>query len=81
LTLGLFCYIIVLNKVQEKEEVMDIGCVIIICITAIVIALMVAGCYLEHIRFEVEKIRANAAPHQKNLDNVPYTYDNIWKKK
>ena len=60
---------------------MDIGCVTIICITAKVIALMIAGCYLEHIKFEVEKIRANAAPHQKNLDNVPYTYDNIWKKK
>lgn len=60
---------------------MDIGSVTIICVTVLVIAAIAGKCYMEHIALETRKIRANAAQHQKNLDNVPYTCDNIWKKK
>lgn len=60
---------------------MNIGPVTIICITVIVIAAIAGKCYMEHIALETRKIRAKASPQQKNLDNVPYTCDNIWKKK
>lgn len=60
---------------------MGIDAIIIICITVLVIAAIAGKCYMEHIALETRKIRAKASPHQKNLDNVPYTCDNIWKKK
>lgn len=60
---------------------MDIGSITIICVTVLVIAAIAGKCYMEHIALETRKIRANAAPYQKNIDNVPYTCDNIWKKK
>lgn len=60
---------------------MDIGSIIIICVTVLVIAAIAGKCYMEHIALETRKIRAKASQQQKNLDNVPYTYDNIWKKK
>lgn len=60
---------------------MDIGSVTIICITALVIAAIVGACYLEHVKLETYRIRSKASPQQKNIDNVPYTCDNIWKKK
>lgn len=60
---------------------MDIGSVTIICVTVIVIAEIAGKCYMEHIALETRKIRSKASPQQKNLDNVPYTCDNIWKKK
>lgn len=60
---------------------MDIGSVTIICVTVLVIAAIAGKCYMEHIALETRKIRAKASPQQKNLDNVLYTCDNIWKKK
>ena len=60
---------------------MDIGSITIICVTVLVVAAIAGKCYMEHIALETRKIRTNAAPHQKNLDNVPYTCDKIWKKK
>lgn len=60
---------------------MDIGSITIICVTVLVIAAIAGKCYMEHIALETRKIRAKASPRQKNLDNVPYTCDNIWKKK
>ena len=60
---------------------MDIGSITIICVTVLVIAAIAGKCYMEHIALETRKIRAKASPQQKNLDNVPYIYDNIWKKK
>lgn len=60
---------------------MDIGSVTVICITVLVIAAIAGKCYMEHIALETRKIRANASQQQKNIDNVPYTCDNIWKKK
>lgn len=60
---------------------MDIRSVTIICVTVLVIAAIAGKCYMEHIALETRKIRAKASPQQKNLDNVPYTCDNIWKKK
>lgn len=60
---------------------MDIGSVTIICVTVLVIAAIAGKCYMLHIALETRKIRAKASPQQKNLDNVPYTCDNIWKKK
>lgn len=60
---------------------MDIGYVTVICITVLVVAAIAGKCYMEHIALETRKIRSKASPQQKNLDNVPYTCDNIWKKK
>lgn len=60
---------------------MDIGSVTIICVTVLVIAAIAGKCYMEHIALETRKIRAKASPQRKNIDNVPYTCDNIWKKK
>lgn len=60
---------------------MDIGSVTIICVTVLVIAAIAGKCYMEHIALETRKIRAKTSQQQKNLDNVPYTCDNIWKKK
>ena len=60
---------------------MDIGSVPVICITVLVVAAIAGKCYMEHIALETRKIRSKASPQQKNLDNVPYTCDNIWKKK
>lgn len=60
---------------------MDIGSITIICITTLVIAAIVGKCYMEHIALETRKIRSKASQQQKNIDNVPYTCDNIWKKK
>ena len=55
---------------------MGIDAITIICITVLVIAAIAGKCYMEHIALETRKI-----PQQKNLDNVPYTYDDIWKVK
>lgn len=63
---------------------MDIGSITVVCITVLVVAAVaaIAGkCYMEHIALETKRIRSKASPQQKNLDNVPYTCDNIWKKK
>ena len=60
---------------------MDIWSITIICVTVLVIAAIAGKCYMEHIALETRKIRAKASQQQKNLDNVPYTCDNIWKKK
>ena len=60
---------------------MGIGSITIICITVLIVAAIAGKCYMEHIALETRKIRAKASPQQKNLDNVPYTCDNIWKKK
>lgn len=60
---------------------MDIGSITIICVTVLVISAIAGKCYMEYIALETRKIRAKASPQQKNLDNVPYTCDNIWKKK
>ena len=60
---------------------MDIGSITIICITVLVLAAIAGKCYMEHIALETRKIHAKASPQQKNLDNVPYTSNNIWKKK
>lgn len=60
---------------------MNIWSITIICVTVLVVAAIAGKCYMEHIALETRKIRANASPQQKNLDNVPYTCDNIWKKK
>lgn len=60
---------------------MDIGSITIICITVLAVAAIAGKCYMEHIALETRKIRAKASPQQKNIDNVPYTCDNIWKKK
>lgn len=60
---------------------MDIGPITIICITILVVAAIAGKCYMEHIALETKRIRSKASPQQKNLDNVPYTCDNIWKKK
>lgn len=60
---------------------MDIGPITIICITILVVAAIVGKCYMEHIALETKRIRSKASPQQKNLDNVPYIYDNIWKVK
>lgn len=59
---------------------MDIGSITVICITVLVVASIAGKCYMEHIALETRRIRANASRQQKNLDNVPYTCDNIWKK-
>ena len=60
---------------------MDIGSIIVVCITVLVVAAIAGKCYMEHIALETKRIRSKASPQQKNLDNVPYTCDNIWKKK
>lgn len=60
---------------------MDIGSVTVICITVLVVAAIAGKCYMKHIALETRKIRSKASTQQKNLDNVPYTCDNIWKKK
>ena len=60
---------------------MNIWSITIICVTVLVVAAIAGKCYMEHIALETRKIRSKASPHQKNLDNVPYTCDNIWKKK
>lgn len=59
---------------------MNIGSITIICITILVITAIAGKCYMEHIALETRKIRSKASPQQKNIDNVPYTCDNIWKK-
>lgn len=60
---------------------MDIGPITVVCITVLVVAAIAGKCYMEHIALETKRIRSKASPQQKNLDNVPYTCDNIWKKK
>ena len=60
---------------------MDIGSITVVCITVLVVAAIAGKCYMEHIALETKRIRSKASQQQKNLDNVPYTCDNIWKKK
>lgn len=60
---------------------MDIGSITVVCITVLVVTAIAGKCYMEHIALETKRIRSKASPQQKNLDNVPYTCDNIWKKK
>lgn len=60
---------------------MGIDAITIICITVLVVAAIAGKCYMEHIALETKRIRSKASPQQKNLDNVPYTCNNIWKKK
>lgn len=56
---------------------MDIGSITVVCITVLVVAAIAGKCYMEHIALETKRIRSKASPQQKNLDNVPYTCDNI----
>ena len=60
---------------------MDIGSITVACTTVLVVTAIAGKCYMEHIALETKRIRSKASPQQKNLDNVPYTCDNIWKKK
>lgn len=60
---------------------MDIGSITVVCTTVLVVTAIAGKCYMEHIALETKRIRSKASPQQKNLDNVPYTCDNIWKKK
>lgn len=60
---------------------MDIGSITIICITILVIAAIAGKCYMEHIALETRKICSKASLQQKNIDNMPYVSNDIWKDK
>lgn len=55
--------------------------VALVCVTVIVVAAIIAKCYMEHLSEETARIRANAPKNQRNIDNVPYNMTQIWKKK
>lgn len=57
---------------------MGIDAITIICITVLVIA---GKCYMEHIALETRKICSKASLQQKNIDNMPYVSNDIWKVK
>lgn len=60
---------------------MGIDAITIICITVLVIAAIVGKCYMEHIALETRKICSKASLQQKNIDNMPYVSNDIWKVK
>lgn len=60
---------------------MGIDAITIICITVLVIAAIVGKCYMEHIALETKKICSKASLQQKNIDNMPYVSNDIWKVK
>lgn len=58
---------------------MGIDAITIICITVLVIAAIAGKCYMEHIALETKKICSKASLQQKNIDNMPYVSNDIWK--
>ena len=60
---------------------MGIDAITIICITVLVIAAIAGKCYMEHIALETRKICSKASLQQKNIDNMPYVSNEIWKVK
>lgn len=60
---------------------MGIDAITIICITVLVIAAIAGKCYMEHIALETKKIYSKASLQQKNIDNMPYVSNDIWKVK
>lgn len=60
---------------------MGIDAITIICITVLVIAAIAWKCYMEHIALETRKICSKASLQQKNIDNMPYVSNDIWKVK
>lgn len=60
---------------------MGIDAITIICITVLVIAVIAGKCYMEHIALETRKICSKASLQQKNIDNMPYVSNDIWKVK
>ena len=60
---------------------MGIDAITIICITVLVIAAIAGKCYMEHIPLETRKICSKASLQQKNIDNMPYVSNDIWKVK
>mgnify|MGYP000326776101 FL=1 len=60
---------------------MGIDAITIICITVLVIAAIAGKCYMEHIALETKKICSKASLQQKNIDNMPYVSNDIWKVK
>lgn len=60
---------------------MGIDAITIICITVLVIAAIAGKCHMEHIALETRKICSKASLQQKNIDNMPYVSNDIWKVK
>ena len=60
---------------------MGIDAITIICITVFVIAAIAGKCYMEHIALETRKFCRKASLRQKNIDNMPYVSNDIWKVK
>lgn len=60
---------------------MGIDAITIICITVLVITAIAGKCYMEHIALETKKICSKASLQQKNIDNMPYVSNDIWKVK
>lgn len=60
---------------------MGIDAITIICIIVLVIAAIAGKCYMEHIALETRKICSKASLQQKNIDNMPYISNDIWKVK
>lgn len=60
---------------------MGIDAITIICITVLVIAAIAGKCYMENIALETRKICSKASLQQKNIDNMPYVSNDIWKVK
>lgn len=60
---------------------MGIDAITIICITVLVIVAIAGKCYMEHIALETRKICSKASLQQKNIDNMPYVSNDIWKVK
>lgn len=60
---------------------MGIDAITIICITVLVIAAIAGKCYMEHIALETKKNCSKASLQQKNIDNMPYVSNDIWKVK
>lgn len=60
---------------------MGIDAITIICITVLVIAAIAGKCYMDHIALETRKICSKASLQQKNIDNMPYVSNDIWKVK
>lgn len=60
---------------------MGIDAITIIYITVLVIAAIAGKCYMEHIALETRKICSKASLQQKNIDNMPYVSNDIWKVK
>ena len=60
---------------------MGIDAITIICITVLVIVAIAGKCYMEHIALETRKTCSKASLQQKNIDNMPYVSNDIWKVK